>query len=48
MQINLDLNSKRHDIVGPDVLFLSKQLDAMMHIYTTSQKYLNSKIEIFF
>ncbi len=24
MRINLDLNSKRHDIVGPDVLFLSK------------------------
>ncbi len=24
MQINLDLNSKRHDIVGPEVLFLSK------------------------
>ncbi len=24
MRINLDLNKKRHDIVGPDVLFLSK------------------------
>ncbi len=24
MQMNLDLNEKRHDIVRPDVLFLSK------------------------
>ncbi len=33
MRINLDLNSKRHDIVGPGVLFLSKKLDAMNDTY---------------
>ncbi len=33
-----------------DLTFYSypKQLDAMIHIYTTSQKFLNSKILIFF
>ncbi len=33
-----------------DLTFYSypEQLDAMMHIYTTSQEFLNSKIEIFF
>ncbi len=48
MWINLDLNSKRHDIVGPDAYSYPKQLDAMIHIYTTSQKFLNSKIDFFF
>ncbi len=48
MWINLDLNSKRHDIVDLTFYSYPKQLDAMIHIYTTSQKFLNSKIEIFF
>ncbi len=42
MRINLDLNSKRQDIVGPDVLFLSKTTRCN-DIYT-SQKFLNGKI----
>ncbi len=49
MQINLDLNKK--DTILSDLTFYSypKQLDAMMHIYTTSQKFLNSKIfNVFF
>ncbi len=28
MRINLDLNKKRHDIVGPDVLFLNGSYNA--------------------
>ncbi len=37
MRRNLDLNERRHDIVRPEILF-SKQLDAMIHVYITSQK----------
>ncbi len=43
MRINLELNSKRQDIVGPAVLFLSKTTRCN-DIYTTSQKFLNGKI----
>ncbi len=39
MRINLDLNSKRHDIVGPDIYSYPKQLDAMIHIYTTVKSF---------
>ncbi len=42
MRINLDLNYLRHDIVRPDVLFLSKTTrcnDTYLHY---SQEFMNS------
>ncbi len=38
MRINLDLNKKRHDIVGPDVLFLSKTTRCNEYISTLPVK----------
>ncbi len=49
MRINLDLNSKRHDIVGPDDLFLSKTTrcnDTYLHYQ--SKVFEQYKILIFF
>ncbi len=42
MQMNLYLN-ERHDIDGPDILFLSKttRCNYRLHIYTSSQEFLN-------
>ncbi len=43
MRINLDLNKKRHDIVRPDILFLSKTTRCNDRLHT-SEEFLNSKI----
>ncbi len=49
MRINLDLNSKRHDIVGPDDLFLSKTTKCNdTYLHYQSKVFEQYKILIFF